>query len=93
MDFSKLANFGRKVFNTIRDNVKVNVDLSVTTPYTKPMDFKITSDQLTARLADKVNGRESYNGSCRDIVDPIYFLSDKEARNIHETYLETKDKN
>jgi len=26
MDFSKLANFGRKVFNVIRDNVKVNVD-------------------------------------------------------------------
>lgn len=73
---TKLAQFGKKVFDVVRNNVKVGVDVTVQTPITNDMSYHITSDQVANKIEDQLNKNK------KEIIQPIYFMTDEESRRV-----------
>lgn len=70
------ANIGRKIFDVVRNNVKVGVDISVKPPITNEMNYHVTSDQIADKVVSMMN-KKSHN-----VVHPVYFMSDIEAQRV-----------
>lgn len=73
----KIAQFGKKVFDVVRNNVKVGVDVKVQTPITNDMSYHITSDQVANKIEDQMNKNKK-----KEIIHPVYFMSDEESRRV-----------
>lgn len=72
---------GKKVFNVVRDNVKIGVDVTVDTPFTDNQKYHIDSDQVADKLEQMIWEEESEE---REIIHPIYFMNDNEVKRIQD---------
>lgn len=73
-----LASFGKKVYQIVKDNVKVGVDVNVKTPVTNDLNYHITSDQVADKIEQKMNKKE--------VINPVYFMSDARSEEMQKEY-------
>jgi hypothetical protein len=84
MDFSifldQASNIGKKIFNAVKDNVKVNLDVSVDTPFTEKKDYHVSSDQIADKLENMIWDEQSN----KKIIHPVYFMNEEEVKRIQD---------